>query len=451
MLKLQKMLLVLLCAAVVTAWTVPAVGDAVSEKRKAQNKLLAYRAARADAIRKLGERIVGLMITSETSVKDFVTESDRIETAMFAYLSGMKEVGRPQYMEDDTCEVTMEIAVEEIIVTLQKLHRQYYKGNKVRYEDIEKMSVNNDIKILRETGAGAPRPEFEDRGTFAPAAAGGGGGGSIGWSDAAKAYWMAHCTGRGRLMADRAARVDALRKLSERINGMFINSSTQVRDFVAESDEIETVMTGFIRGAREVGKLYHDNELIVEVEMEVTLQELIATLKRAYQKHYKGNRVTIREIEQMNVRTEEKDISEVGMGVPPERYLKDVGPGEAMAQAFVAQAKNWPPVIRATGMAAMDGDGGQAKLMAFRAAELDGRRKLAEEIDGLLIRSETTVRDFVAENDEIETSMLTYQQGARRVPGSEKVMEDGTVEVTVEIDTEPLWDMVLYYQDRRVK
>ncbi len=60
--------------------------DAVSEKLKAQNKLLAMRAARVDAMRKLAERINGLVIKSETTVKDFVATDDRIQTAMTSWL-----------------------------------------------------------------------------------------------------------------------------------------------------------------------------------------------------------------------------------------------------------------------------------------------------------------------------------------------------------------------------
>jgi hypothetical protein len=44
--------------------------------------------------------------------------------------------------------------------------------------------------------------------------------------------------------------------------------------------------------------------------------------------------------------------------------------------------------------------------------------------------------------------MLTFQQGAHRINGSEKVAADGTVEVTVEIELEPLTNMVLYYQKK---
>ena len=83
------MVVLLLCSTPVRA-------GAISEKRKAQNKLLAYRAARVDAIRKLAERIRGLHITSQTTVNDFVATSDTIQTAMRAYLNGMREVGKPR-------------------------------------------------------------------------------------------------------------------------------------------------------------------------------------------------------------------------------------------------------------------------------------------------------------------------------------------------------------------
>ena len=91
---MKRFTTLLLGAALLAAWTVPAFAqDAVSEQKKAQNKLLAYRAARADAMRKLAERIKGLHITSETTVKDFVAESDQIQTAMQAFLMGAEEVG----------------------------------------------------------------------------------------------------------------------------------------------------------------------------------------------------------------------------------------------------------------------------------------------------------------------------------------------------------------------
>ena len=439
--------MLLLAGVTVLAVTVSAyAADPVSEKRAAQNKLLSMRAARVDAMRKLAERINGLVITSETTVKDFVATDDRIQTAMTSWLSGMKEVGDPKWTPDGICSVTLEVTIQEVVVELKRLHREFYKGNKVRYEDIDKITVNTTEKTLRETGSGAPRPELEPRGNMVTRNASG----EDIMSKDAWAYWMAHCTGRGRLMAERAARLDALRKLGERINGLMITSETTVKDFVATDDRIRTRMMTFLRGAREVGKRYHNSELIVEVEMEVTVRDLIVNLQKWHKEYYRGNKIAMTDIEKISAHVEDKDVRETGMGVPPEAYLKDLGPQGLTAVAIGNEVMKWPPVLQATGDAAIDDTNtntAQAKLMAQRAAELDGRRKLAEELNGLMITSKTSVKDFVAMDDKIRTSMMTFQQGCRRVNGSEKVFDDGTVKVTVEIDLEPLWNMVLYYQE----
>jgi hypothetical protein len=440
-----KITLVLLAGLILLPSLVQA--DAVDEKLKAQNKLLSMRAARVDAMRKLAERINGLMITSETTVKDFVATDDRIQSAMKSWLRGAREVGEPRFLPDGICEVTMEVTVEEVVVELKRLHKEYYKGDKIRVEDIEKMSINISEKTLRETGSGAPRPELQDRGmATSPAATG-----SDIMNKKAWDYWTLHCTGQGRLMAERAARLDALRRLGERINGLMITSETTVKDFVATDDRINTAMATFIRGAREVDRRYHDDELIVEVTMEVTLQELIVNLQRWHKEFYKGDRIRTEDIEKLRVRLEEKDVRETGMGVPPEKYLKDVSPSGMAAVGFVKEAMKWPPTIKATGQAALDTENtnaAQAKLMAFRAAELDGRRKLAEELDGMMITSSTSVKDFVAMDDQIRTAMMTFQEGARRVPDTEKLLGDGTAEVVVEIELQPLWNLVLFYQEK---
>ncbi len=444
-------IVVAIAIAVLVGAVTPAVADAVADKRAAQNKLLAYRAARADAIRKLAEQIKGLLITSETTVEDFVTTSDRIETAMTAYLSGMREVGKPQYMEDGTCEVVMEVTLQEIITTLKRFHRQYYKGDKIRHEEFDKMTVTNNRKVIRVTGNGVLNPEL----TEPPISDVSGGNLSSlkHMSSAAKEYWLARCTGRGRLMAVRAARVDALRRLGERIRGVMITSRTSVQDFVAESDQIDVDMRAFIRGAKETGISYHENELIVEVEMQVALREILTTIQQWAREHYHGDKVTKSDFQKVIIRSKDKKVRETGMGVPPEKYLKDVTPGEQAVISLAGTAPGWATTtLSATGQAAIDTvtstSAAQAKLMAMRAAELDARRKLAERINGLVISSQTTVQDFVAQRDDIRTSMLAFQQGARVLEDSKTILEDGTAEVTVEIDLKPLWRRIIYFQEK---
>jgi hypothetical protein len=251
-------------------------------------------------------------------------------------------------------------------------------------------------------------------------------------------------------MAVRAARVEGMRRLAERIKGIYITSETMVRDFVAESDEIDVNTEAFIRGARETAIRYHESELIVEVQMSVKLRTVYASLKSWAERHYKGDKVNIQQLEKLTVAAKDKMIRETGMGVPPERYLKDAPAEVAAVMKTASQAPPWATLSeKAVGKAAIDQDNtnkAQAKLMAFRAAELDARRKLAEKINGLRITANTSVCDFVAQNDQISTSMLTYQQGGSVVKGSQKELPDGTVQVTVEIELKPLWDLIIYYQ-----
>lgn len=55
-----------------------------------------------------------------------------------------------------------------------------------------------------------------------------------------------------RLMAIRAARLDALRDLAEQVHGIRLTSSTAIRDAVVLDDSLTALVDGTIRGARTV-------------------------------------------------------------------------------------------------------------------------------------------------------------------------------------------------------
>ena len=81
----------------------------------------------------------------------------------------------------------------------------------------------------------------------------------------------------------------------------------------------------------------------------------------------------------------------------------------------------------------------QSHLMAARAAELDAKRRLAEHVNGLVIVSETTVKDFVAEHDDIATHMDAILVGSM-VEKTE--FDNGTAHVTVSIPGMQIWEIV---------
>lgn len=82
-----------------------------------------------------------------------------------------------------------------------------------------------------------------------------------------------------RLMAIRAARVDALRDLTEQVHGVRISGTTTVRDAVVADDSLSAVVQGTLRGARTL-RVTASGSDSYEVEMELD-RDTVAYIVRA--------------------------------------------------------------------------------------------------------------------------------------------------------------------------
>jgi len=402
----------------------------------AQKKLLSRRAAEADAYSKLAETVRGLQITSDTYVQDFVTESDQIRAGLDAFIKGVR-LGEPRWYADLSCEVPAEVTVQRVIETLQELHARHYKGNKIKAQDFQQINRQVEKKVIQVVGMGAPR---EDLPLDLPAGVVEQiGGPPIPPQPPFPELWQ-QLGPQARLMALRAARMDAMRKLLERIKGLRINSDTQVRDFVAESDTIRTIAEGTLIGATEVRHYLHADEPIAEVTMEVPVESVIECIKELHSKSIKGHRVKGTDITEVARSIQTQTFQATGMGVPPPQVLRRFN---AVVQNPVDQLPAWAmQTIRATGNGVPPADKAgtpQGRLLAARAAEVDAKRNLAEQVNGLQIMSSTTVRDFVTERDEIRAQMSAVLLGA----AVEKTSFDGdTATVVVSLPGMAVWDVL---------
>lgn len=412
-------------AATTPVWAQPAVSEA-------QNKLLAKRAAEADCYRKLAESVYGLRLNSETLVKDFVTESDTIKGAVDAFVKGVR-LGQPRYYDDGVCEIDGEVTVASLITSLKQIHTEHYKGNKVKTTDFEQIKEEVKHDVIKATGNGAPRPELPP-------------GLPIGIEEAltplptnyqptlsVPAIWKT-VSPQARLLAERAAQMDAMRKLLEQIKGLRLTSDTLVRDFITESDEISAKAEGIVVGAAQVGKYLHDDELIVEVTMEVPVEKVITRIKELHSEHYHGNKVTTTDITNVKKEVQRDMIQATGSGVPrPEMIAQATSAGY---QSPTWMAKNLEAKGQGTD-AAMDT--AQGKLKAARAAYSDAMRRLAEQVYGLEVKSGTLVKDFVTQHDEIKTLVQGVIAGA---VSSEATFDSGVAYVTVSIPAAEVWSVV---------
>jgi hypothetical protein len=416
-----------------------------AELSAGQQKLLAKRAAQVDAYRNLAETIKGFRIDSTTSVKDFVCESDVINTAFRTFIKGAKPVGDPRYYEDGTCEVDVQITLVEVITTLKRIVKRHYRGKRYTDEVISKISTHVTSKTITATGAGAPRmakTEEASNNFISPPP-------KARVKLSVPAIWRKYKPNQ-RFMAKRAATLDAYRNLAENIKGFRIDAKTSVKDFVTESDEINTALTTFLKGVRIIDVRYGTDEPIVEVDVEITLVEVVEYLKTIVKRHYHGRRYTDEVINRIRTETTRKIIRATGFGTiggkpvtEPPPFTPPVVEPEPVAPSQPAWATK---TVRAVGNGAPPDDAdseAKARLMAKRAAKLDAYRNLFERVAGVQIDAKTTVKDFITESDEIKARARGYIQGARVI--REEEAEDGTWEVEVEITLMDIYKLYRKY------
>ncbi|HDQ41964.1 MAG TPA: hypothetical protein ENN39_13185 [Desulfonatronum sp.] len=225
-----------------------------------QSRLMARRAAKADALRNLLEQVYGLRLDATTTVRDFVLQRDVVRTQIAAVIQGAEEVN---YFEhpDGMAEVTVSLFLGPL-------------------EDVLGRRVFFDGLVVEATGYGAPR------GATGP---GGDSGTPVGsWGNVLRAEGFGlppsdpgmHPTER-QLLARRAAQADAMRNLAERVNGVQVTGDTVVQDFITRSDTVRTRVRTFLQNARIVAERpLPDGGYQVEVEMELEpLRQFLNTMR----------------------------------------------------------------------------------------------------------------------------------------------------------------------------
>lgn len=96
--------------------------------------------------------------------------------------------------------------------------------------------------------------------------------------------------------------------------------------------------------------------------------------------------------------------------------------------------------VTGTGMADESLNPSQRRLMARRAAMEDAWRQLLEAAKGVQIDSQTTVRDFITENDAIRSKVMGVIRGAQII--DEEALPDGSYEVKMRLDMNRIKNLV---------
>ena len=249
-----------------------------------RERLKATRAAELDADRLLAERIYGLQVDSETTVQDLAAGDDKIAGAVSATLVGSITTEAPEYLPDGRVQVVRAVKIREVIDTLNRVikGKRLEDGSLVTTSDNTKTNRTTNDKVIDVMGnAAIPGSE-----------------------------------GHQKIMAKRAAEMDAYRRLAGRMMGVKIDGNTTVRDFALEHDEILASLSQVLKAATPTNIKYNKSDGSCEVTMEIKTQDVIRTTRR----FLKGT-TTKTEIKD---EIEEKTFSETGMGA-----MRDVAQGDA--------------------------------------------------------------------------------------------------------------------------
>ncbi|RKY17710.1 MAG: hypothetical protein DRP63_03240, partial [Planctomycetota bacterium] len=371
------------------------VAAALTAQDLAKEKLLARRAAELDAYRKLAEYIKGLRISSSTTVKDFVTESDEINAA-FRTMIKHARVTDVRYFKDGTCEVDAEITLERVVTELKRTVVRHYHGSTWTDEVMENIKKHTQRKVIKVTGSGCVRDELLNNPQLMDE--------FISRSPSKRNDWSGleiweRAHPRDRLLAKRAAELDAKRKLAETIKGLQISGSTYVKDFVAQSDEVRSHFDHFIKGVRITAYVFYPDGR-VEAEAEVTIERVVEELKRTTKMVRLGGVWVPQTMEKVKKYTQKRIIKAIGSASLGKKYTKGrkvTGVREQPRRTPAPAMPDWANrTLKAKGQGIMPEEAESVEaafLAAERAAFADALRKLAEQVYGLKIKAQTTVKD----------------------------------------------------------
>ena len=266
----------------------PGALPAIWQKVSPQQRLTAIRIAELDALRLLAERVYGVQLTEESTVRDLATADDTVKTAVQQVLSGVTTKEGPTYYEDGRLEVVRAVKLSKVIEVV----RETFKSSQGR-----------EIKLSHEVETRGETELIDALGNAA----------------------LPGSDGHKKILAKRAAELDGYRKLAERALGVQVSSNSTIKNMAVASDEIRTALTGLLKSA-EVTRIVYLPDQSSEVTMKLAIGPLVKILKKQIAASGKSTEISITASQQA--------IEETGRGAPAAAESPASG-GEPAAAAVI--------------------------------------------------------------------------------------------------------------------
>jgi hypothetical protein len=212
-----------------------------------RERLKATRAAELDADRLLIERLYGVQVDSTSSVADLAMRDDSIAALAGASLVGALTVGEPEYFDDGRVEVVKSVQIERVLETIRRKTKEKLRAD----------GTTKTVSFDEKTELATENQTLEAMGNSA----------------------IPGSLGHQKIMAKRAAELDAYRRLAQRLMDIRIDSETTVRDACLESDDLIASLSQLVKGAEPLSIRYLDDGSC-EVQMSITKKDILRAVSR---------------------------------------------------------------------------------------------------------------------------------------------------------------------------
>ena len=370
-------------------------------------KTIAYRLAREEAVRRLVEKVESIVVSSPRGS----SWNPRIRFSLHEFvLRHAKEIAPPVYRAEK-CEVSREISWQEMVDWLQEALKSSHFPLELKRPFVPE--GNEAPQTIQATGIGIVVARGKEN------------------------IWE-RATPKGRTLALRSAKIDAYRNLAEVVKGIRLDAHTQLRDFINENDGIRTEFIELIRNAR-FNEPDYPPDGTVEIQARIEMEKIVHFFSSSSRRYECSKRWDPHCLNEARKSLPEL-VHALGTGILPPQHIQSKASSPAN-RASLPYWVNQRMYVTGTGaVASKNQPVAQARLLAKRAAQMDGYRQLMEKIKGLSLKGETKIENFAATYDKVEGKIEATLRGAK----IESVFyrEDGTVEVSMSLELMEIWRIV---------
>ena len=426
--------------AATVCWLAVAAQASGQEARVAQAQRAAAAAARTDAVTRLSARVAALKVSETVIVGSLSGQGPDMAVGLGLFLQDHVDAAAAIHAPDGTCRVSVALTMDTLAAKLRQLQAGS-KDKPTESPDGATMAKLNGAAsitvdgLARVSEALVPPPLL--------ATPPGGANASLAQADpAVRTFWAANATLRGQVLAELLAARRAHERLQAVMEDLPLRADLRVRDILGPvGGPMRADMTRFVKAVPEAGRRYHPDVLLVEVEVSVPVDSFHQALLNWTKMGASANRQFQRAIEEAIRNRHGETLVACGIAPVPGKHLS--GQASGFLRQATAMAGDLPDWLGETRKAQGAAPVGNDPKLVLAAARRDAAAKLNDAVLALPVPGRSTVRDFAAGDKEFLSAVSALCQVAQSVPGLKPFQPDGSARVTVALELEPIWRLVL--------